>query len=443
MIQHRLVADLHLHSRFSMATSPQLNLQSLALTGVRKGIDLLAAPDFTHPTWREEMRAALEPDGDGIFRHKEWNEIAGQYGDTGTASDQLSPGTPRTAAVDSRSSANAGPAFILTSEISCIWYHGGKSRRVHVLLMAPSFEAVDRISETLSQFQDLLSDGRPMIKLSVEDLYSAALEADERCVLFPAHAWTPWYGVYGSKSGFDSLEECFGEHTERVPAIETGLSSDPAMNWAVSDIGDRAIVSFSDAHSAGTMGRELTVLDAEPEYESVRSALFENRVIETVEFHPEHGKYHLNGHRKCGVKLTPEQTPQDGRCTVCGRPLTLGVLQRVSELSDLAVSDPVLKNGLMHGDTPNARPFRQLVPLKELVAHSLSVGPNTKKVAGMVNKLIDTVGSELAVLTTADREAIAETAGDRIADAIVAVRNGDVDVNAGFDGVYGTVSPVI
>lgn len=443
MTQHRLVADLHLHSRFSMATSPRLDLRSLAVTGVRKGIDLLAAPDFTHPVWREEMCAALTPDGDGVFRLKDWDNTVERQSETSGPHRQAQLGLEVSEAVSAEDRAASGPAFILTTEISCIWPHGGKSRRVHVLLMAPSFAAADRISETLSGHQDLLSDGRPMIKMSAEDLYSIALEADEKCVLFPAHAWTPWYGVYGSKSGFDSLEECFGEHTDRVPAIETGLSSDPAMNWPVSDIGNRAIVSFSDAHSPGTMGRELTIFDAGPDYDSVRSALFENRVIETVEFHPEHGKYHLNGHRKCGVKLTPEETPPDGRCNVCGRRLTLGVLQRITQLADREVAAPVLQNGLLHGDAPNARPFRQLVPLRELVAHSLSAGVNTKKVTKTVDGLIDRFGSELSVLTTVEHESLAEAAGATIAGAVIAVREGNVEVNAGFDGVYGTVSPAV
>lgn len=428
MAQNRLVADLHLHSRYSLATSPQLNLETLAATAARKGIDLLAAPDFTHPAWREEMRENLEPAGDGVFNLKNPPTISSN----GAAGPGLFDDETRTAPTD--------PGFILVTEISCIWYQGGRSRRVHVLLMAPSFEAADRISASLANHQDLESDGRPMIKMSAADLYSLALEADEHCVLFPAHAWTPWYGVYGSKSGFDSLEECFGEHTDRVPAIETGLSSNPQMNWSVSDVGARAIVSFSDAHSPPTMGRELTVLDAELDYESVRSALFENRVVETIEFHPEHGKYHMNGHRKCGVKLAPEETPPDGRCLVCGRPLTLGVLHRISELADRPSVPVTLKDGLLHGTGPNMRPFRQLVPLRELLSQGLSTGVGTKKVASLYESMTGQLGSELEILTTTAHEKLAETASKQIADLILAVRTGDVDVDAGFDGVYGTVS---
>lgn len=410
MTQHRIVADLHLHSRYSMATSPQLNMESLAATAIAKGIDLLAAPDFTHPAWREEMRSALEPADTGAF-------------------------TLRGAAPSDRS-----PTFILVTEVSCIWRQGDRSRRVHVLLMAPSFNAVDRISETLSNYQRLESDGRPMLKISVEDLYSIALDADPRCVLIPAHIWTPWYGVYGSKSGFDSLEECFGEHKGRVPAVETGLSSDPAMNWAVSDIGDRAIVSFSDAHSTPTMGRELTILDAESNYESVRSALFENRVLETVEFHPEHGKYHLNGHRKCDVRLEPAETPPDGRCPVCNRPLTLGVLHRISELSDRQQEETTVKDGLISGTTSKARPFRQLVPLRELIAQGLGFGIGTKKVANLSQLLLNEFENELAVLVSTPEVDLASVAGERVASLVVAVGEGRISVEAGFDGVYGTVT---
>ena len=385
-----------------MATSPALDLRSLAEAASQKGIDLLAAPDFTHPAWREEMRSELTPVADGVY-------------------------------------ASHGANFMLVTEVACIWRHADRSRRVHLLLMAPSLEAADRISESLAKYQRLESDGRPMLKISAERLCQVALDADERCAVIPAHVWTPWYGVYGSKSGFDSLEECFGEYLFMVPAIETGLSSDPAMNWSVEDIGDRAIVSFSDAHSPGTIGRELTVLDANAEYGSIRSALFENRVVETIEFHPEHGKYHLNGHRKCGVRLEPHVTPPDGRCPKCGRPLTLGVLQRVNELSSGKVEVTLGEDGLKHGP-PGKAPFRSLVPLRELLSQALEVGINTKKVANAYSELVNGAGGELRVLTEATDAEISAIAGERVAHAVTAVRKGAVRVEAGYDGVYGTVT---
>ncbi len=420
MASKQLVADLHLHSRYALATSPRLNIETLAETAIVKGIDLLAAPDFTHPDWREEMRSDLEPAGDGVFRRATRGETAGK-----DASE---------------------PLFVLVTEISCIWKQSGKSRRVHVLLMAPSFDVADRISEKLSNYQDLAADGRPMIGLSTHDLYSLALEVDARCVLFPAHAWTPWYGVYGSKSGFDSLEESFGDLAHLVPAIETGLSSTPEMNWTVPDIGDRALVSFSDAHSPATMGRELTVFEAEPKYESIASALFENRVVETIEFHPEHGKYHSNGHRNCDIRLSPEETPADGRCKACGRPLTLGVLQRVNELSNGSAIKTFLKDGLVHTERSvqgRRAPFRQLVPLRELISQAIGSGVNTKRVAAIYDGLTSGLGTELNVLIRASHDEMGGIADERVVSAIVAVRSGEVEVDPGFDGVYGTVKPRI
>lgn len=387
-----------------MATSPALDLRSLAKAAGEKGIDLLAAPDFTHPVWRKEMRSELEQVSYGVY------------------------------------SAH-GALFTLVTEVACIWPQGGKSRRVHLLVIAPSLEAADRISESLSRIQRLESDGRPMLKMSAEQLYATVLKADENCIVIPAHVWTPWYGVYGSKSGFDSLSECFGEFTSLVPAIETGLSSDPAMNWGVEDIGTRAIVSFSDAHSPGTIGRELTVFDAEPEYDSIRSALFDNRVVETIEFHPEHGKYHLNGHRKCGVRLTSDQTPENKRCPECARPLTLGVSHRVSELSSQAIDPAIGADGLRHGPNGEA-PFRSLVPLREALSQALGVGVNTKKVAKAYQELVDGLNDELHVLTKASEAEISSIAGERAGRIILAIRNGEVEVEPGYDGVYGVVSAI-
>ena len=232
MASLRLVADLHLHSRYSLATSRSLDLLALADGGRAKGIDLLAAPDFTHPAWLAEMRAELTELGEGVFT---------AYGAT----------------------------FVLATEVSCIWRQDDKSRRVHLLIWAPDFEAVEYINSRLAKVQNLASDGRPMLKMSARDAARTAWDADERCVVIPAHVWTPWYGMYGSKSGFDSAEECFGDAANRIAAIETGLSSDPAMNWRVPDVDSRSIVSFSDAHSPRNMGRELTVFRAEPNFTSL------------------------------------------------------------------------------------------------------------------------------------------------------------------------------
>ena len=402
----RLIADLHLHSRYSLATSRSLDLLALADGGRVKGIDLLAAPDFTHPAWLAEMRSELAECDEGVY----------------TA---------------------YGAKFVLATEVSCIWRHDGKSRRVHLLIWVPNFAAVDHINRRLAKVQNLASDGRPMLKLSARDMAQIAWDADERCVVIPAHVWTPWYGMYGSKSGFDSAEECFGDAADRIPAIETGLSSDPAMNWNVPDVDSRSIVSFSDAHSPRNMGRELTVFRAEPNFTSLAEAVRHEDIVETVEFHPGHGKYHLDGHRKCGVRFEPGggSTP-NSTCPVCGKPLTLGVLNRVNELAARPDSAVRVDDGLGRG--PNGRPpFRSLVPLRELLSFSHSVGPATKTVDRQYEALVDEFSGELNVLTSAPFDDLDRISGPRLAHAVLAVREGRVDVDPGYDGVYGTVTPRI
>lgn len=402
----RIVADLHLHSRYSLATSRSLDLLALADGGRVKGIDLLAAPDFTHPAWLAEMRSELTGLDEGVF----------------TA---------------------YGAKFVLATEVSCIWRHDDKSRRVHLLIWAPDFAAVDHMNSRLAKVQNLASDGRPMLKLSARDMAQIAWDADERCVVIPAHVWTPWYGMYGSKSGFDSVEECFGDVADRIPGIETGLSSDPAMNWNVPDVDSRSIVSFSDAHSPRNMGRELTVFRAEPNFTSLAEAVRNEDIVETVEFHPGHGKYHLDGHRKCGVRLEPGGvgTPKS-TCPDCGKPLTLGVLNRVNELAARPDSAARVEGGLVRG--PNGRPpFRSLVPLRELLSFSLSVGPGTKTVDRHYEALVDEFAGELNVLTSAAFDDLDRISGPRLAQAVLAVREGRVDVEPGYDGVYGTVTPIV
>ena len=381
-----------------------MDLRALADAGRAKGIDLLAAPDFTHPAWLAEMRGELTEYDDGVY----------------TAH---------------------GAKFVLATEVSCIWRHDGKSRRVHLLVWAPDFDAVDHINSRLAKVQNLSSDGRPMLKMSARDMAAIAWEADDRSVVIPAHVWTPWYGMYGSKSGFDSIEECFGDAADRIHAIETGLSSDPAMNWMVPDLDTRSIVSFSDAHSPKNMGRELTVFRAEPNFTSLAAAVRDQGIVETVEFHPGHGKYHLDGHRKCGVRFEPGggDAPVT-MCPVCEKPLTLGVLHRVNELAARPANAELDGDGLVRG--PEHRPpFRSLVPLRELLSFSLSVGPNTKTVDRHYEALVDEFAGELSVLTCAPFADLERVSGTRLAQAVVAVREGRVDVDPGYDGVYGTVTP--
>ena len=399
-----------------MATSPALNLDTLADAAVRKGVQLLSAADFTHPEWRSELGERLVDDGSGLFRIE---------------------GTRVT-----------GPRFVLGAEVSCVWRDppgAGRGRRVHLLLFAPDFEAVDAIIASLGPYGALGSDGRPLLKLSVHDLVGFVMDADERCEVIPAHVWTPWYGVFGSKTGFDSLEEAFGDHVGQIHAIETGLSSDPAMNWGVTELKNRALVSFSDAHSAPNVGREATIFEMEPTYDGLVNAIRSGSIAETIEFFPENGKYHLDGHRACEVRLTPAESAENGgRCPVCGRPLTLGVLNRIESFSDTSPVEQMDRDGLVSGCTsgPATRPpFRRLVPLRDLVAACMGVGKASKTVARVVDSLVEQCGSELNVLIESDPMELRSASDDKIAAAIVSVRRGDLTIEPGYDGVYGRITP--
>lgn len=406
----RVVCDLHLHSRFSLATSKSLDLRSLAEGGRRVGIDLMAAPDFTHPIWREEMRSELVEVGEdaGVF-------VA------------------------------FGRHFMLVTEVSCVWRQDGRSRRVHLLVAAPSFEAVDRMCERFDGLQNLESDGRPIFKISAGELFGIVRDADPRCEVIPAHVFTPWYGVFGAKSGFDSLDECFGDCASEIFAVETGLSSDPVMHWSVADSRMRAIVSFSDAHSVGSLGREATVLDVEEmSYDAVIGALRNRRVVETYEFHPEHGKYHLDGHRKCGVRMNPQESSEvDGVCPGCGKGLTLGVLNRATIISEFGVADVVKDEaGIWRDSSGEHAPYRHLIPLREVLAYTLGVGKTTKRVETAYFDLVEGFGSEFEVLLSADESDIVSVTGrEDVARAILRARVDDVVVDAGYDGVYGSAVP--
>lgn len=406
----KIICDLHLHSRYSMATSPKLDLRSLSDAASRTGIDLLAAPDFTHPTWRSEMYAEVQETQPG----------SGVYSAYGTY-------------------------FILVTEVSCIWRQSGKGRRVHLLVTAPSFDATDKLSKTLSKFQNLYSDGRITLTISARELFAMARDADYRCEIIPAHVFTPWYGIFGTKSGFDSIEECFGDLSNQIYAVETGLSSDPEMHWSFPDSASRSIVSFSDAHSTPSVGRELTTLDVkEMSYTGIIDALRERKVVRTYEFHPEHGKYHLDGHRKCDVRMSPEESDAvNGICPVCGRGMTLGVMNRASKLSSLALRRAaMLSDGELHDPKSRQPPFRHVVPLREIVSHALNLGVNTKRVERVCNLMINKCGNELKVLLKCTHEEILSACREtRIADAIISARIGDVDVEAGYDGVYGSATP--
>ncbi|MCY4527687.1 MAG: endonuclease Q family protein [Chloroflexi bacterium] len=394
--------DLHVHSRYAYATSKDLEFDSLARQAKIKGIDLLASADFTYPDWFEESRLKLNDAGNGLF----------EYG---------------------------GVTFILGTEVECHGKHDGRGRRVHLLVFAPSLETVERINSALSRYGKLDGDGRPALGLLPRELLTLIKSIDERCFLIPAHLWTPWFGLYGSKSGYDSLEECFGSDVGQIPAIETGLSSDPAMNWTVPSLDNLAIMSFSDAHSAPNLGRELTVVNGEMTYDGLVQAMRRQDILYTVEFYPEEGKYHHSGHRACLVKMSPEDVRKKGEdCRSCGRRITVGVSYRVKELGGRHVDTWVGDDGLVHGDTGRP-PFKSMVPLREVLSESLGVGVGTKTVARMYERLIEALGTELTVLMDAPIAEIESVSNERTAEGIDRVRRGDIFIEPGYDGVYGEV----
>ena len=405
------IADLHLHSRYAYACSKNLTLANMAEWAKIKGIDLLSSADFTHPAWLAELEENLTPHQDGYF----------EFG---------------------------GVKFVLGTEISCVFKQAGRSRRVHMLVFAPNFEAVHGIREMLAGLNSKLNgDGRPTVGVSARELTARLLDIDEACMVIPAHIWTPWYGMLGSKSGFDALDECFADMAGHVPAVETGLSSDPEMNWAVPTLAGKTIVSFSDAHSLPNMGRELTIFEGDARYPNLADGLKNNRVEKTLEFFPEEGKYHLSGHRKCGVSQTPEETVELGnRCPECGRPLTLGVVHRVEELSGAETLSPevLTPEGLSPDGLPIEelkRPYSKLVPLIELVAYSMGRGRAAKSVGLAYQRICAELGGEVKILTQVGYADLERVGGEDLAVAVTKVRDGQVLIVAGFDGQYGVVKP--
>lgn len=398
-------ADLHLHSPFAYACSKNSTLENLASWARIKGVQLLASGDFTHPAWRNELGRKLEPDGQGLY----------VYDDV---------------------------RFVLGTEVSCVYSQGGRARRVHLLLFAPDFGTVDRIIQALAGLKNNLeSDGRPTLGISARDLTALALDANPECMVIPAHVWTPWYGVFGSKTGFNDLEECFQDMSRHINAVETGLSSDPAMNWRVPWLADKTIVSFSDAHSPPKLGRELTVFQGELSYRGLADSLARQAVAYTVEFYPEEGKYHYTGHRKCGVRQSPDETAESGPgCPKCGRPMTLGVLHRMQRMSGGAAPETGGADGFVRHREQRRPPFIRLIPLVEIIAEVLGVGPSSKRVRAEYLRLTEELGSEMEVLMAAEVDVLSGVAGEPLAQAVLQARTGKVAIEPGYDGEYGKVS---
>jgi DNA helicase II / ATP-dependent DNA helicase PcrA len=405
-------ADLHIHSRFSRACSRDCDLEHLAWWARRKGITVVGTGDFTHPGWAEELKESLVPAEPGLFR------LGGEAG------ERLRRTSAYSCAGDVR--------FMLSAEISTIYRGGERTRKVHHLLYAPTFEAADRITGALSKIGNLASDGRPILGLDSRHLLEITLDGGPGCYLVPAHAWTPWFAVLGSKSGFDGVADCYGDLAGEVFAIETGLSSDPPMNWRCSALDGYRLVSNSDAHSPPMLGREATSFDTALDYFAMADALRSgDGLAGTIEFYPEEGKYHLDGHRKCGVRFEPAQSrDHDGLCPECGKPLTIGVLHRVMELADRPAGYR----------PPGAPAFTNLVQLPQIVGEIVAAGPKSKKVSHEVARLVAALGPEIGILTQASTDDLRRVGGSLLAEAMTRLRHGDVRRAAGYDGEYGIVS---
>ena len=398
----RIIADFHLHSAFSRATSRDMHLPEIARWGRLKGLSLLGTGDFTHPAYFQEIRSQLDETGKGLLRLK-----------GGKADD---------------------PLFLLTAETSHIYTQGGRGRRVHMMIFAPGLAAAEKINLRLGALGNVKSDGRPIFGFSAKDLVKVVLDIEPACLLVPAHVWTPWFSVFGSQSGFGSLEECFEEETAHIFAIETGLSSDPAMNWRWSALDDLTLISNSDAHSPAKIGREANIFETELSYPALIEAIKQKdpaRFPATIEFFPEEGKYHYDGHRSCRVCFSPGQSrEQNDCCPVCGKKIVIGVMHRVEELAD---RPPGFR-------PPGAISAIHLVPLEEIIAAGYGLGSGSKRVRREYLNLLERGGAELEILLDKSAAELTSFMDSRLVEGILRVRQGLVTVHPGYDGVYGRVN---
>ncbi|MBD3313626.1 DNA helicase UvrD [Candidatus Woesearchaeota archaeon] len=390
-----IISDLHVHSRYSRATGKELNLQNLEKWALVKGVDLLGTGDFTHPKWIEEVRENLEEDDTGILRSKN------------------------------------GYPFVLQSELSLIYSQGGKGRRIHLVLLAPDLDVVKQITDYLLTKGRIDYDGRPIFGIPCIDFTEEMKKISKKIEIIPAHVWTPWFGLFGANGGFDSVEEAFGDQAKHIHALETGLSSDPPMNWRLSNLDKYSLVSFSDLHSywPWRLGREATIFDIKLTYDNLLKAIrTKEGLSETIEVDPNYGKYHFTGHRKCNVCIDPEKSAQLKHiCPKCGKKLTVGVLERIEELADRP-----------EGFRPEgAKPFRILLPLSDMLSKILGKAVATKTVWNEYNKLIDNFKSEYNILLNVPEENLKAVTSDRIAEMVLRNRKGDIDILPGYDGEYG------
>ncbi len=394
----RVFADLHIHSKYSRGTSKDMDIKHIEKYAKIKGLNLLGTGDFTHPEWFKELKQNLEEDETGILKSKN------------------------------------GMNFILQTEVSNVYEKWGKKRAVHNILFAKNFEIAEQINDVLSKYGNLKADGRPTLNLDCAEMVEILKNLDKSIEIVPAHVWTPWFGVFGSKSGFNSLKECYEDMTKHIFALETGLSSDPAMNWRVKELENISLISNSDSHSfwPWRIGRECNVFELNDlTYDNIfKTIKTRNGFLFTIEFHPEEGKYHYDGHRKCGVWMHPKQAKaKNNICPVCGKKLTVGVLHRVEDLADYP-----------EGYKPKtAVPFYKLVPLAELIAKYYNTSPNTKKVLSLYFDLVKKFGNEFNILLYVNEEDLKKAIGKDLAKIIIKNREGKIKVIPGYDGIYGKI----
>lgn len=423
----KFIADLHMHSKYSRATSKDMVLEEIDKVAAEKGITVIGTGDCTHPKWFKELSEKLEPAEPGLFRLKKKYQRPTIWG----------------TAAETR--------FIISGEISSIYSRGGKTRRVHNIILLSSLEGAKKLNEELGKRGNIVSDGRPILGIDSEELAGIVFGVEQDAMVIPAHLWTPWFGVLGSASGFDSLQECYGAYTDRIIAVETGLSSDPAMNWRLSGLDGVAMISNSDSHSLQKIGREATIFDAELSYRGIREAIINgapknrkkksaNKMVATLEFFPEEGKYFLDGHRACGISMTPQETKKNkGICPKCGKPVTVGVLNRIDTLADKKVSKKTKGNKSEYEDRV---PFYGIVQLDEIIAGALEVGVKTKKVKAAYERLIKGCGAEIDVLMYVAEQELMNHADECIVRGIMHMRKGKVSVVPGYDGEYGTIKVI-
>ncbi len=404
----RFVADLHIHSKHSRATSREMSPENLWRWAQLKGITVIGTGDFTHPEWLDELQEKLEPEGNGLFRLKE-----------GFKTD------------DVPDSCRADLLFLLSAEISCIYSKNGRTRKIHSIIFVPDFTAAARINTALSKIGNLNADGRPILGLDAKKLLKIVMDVSDNAMLVPAHAWTPHFSVFGAMSGFDSLEECFEELTPHIHAIETGLSSDPRMNRRLSQLDGITLISNSDAHSPRKIGREANIFDADLSYKSIMEAIRTKRGFSgTIEFFPEEGKYHYDGHRVCSVSLSPKETIKyNYLCPVCGKRVTVGVMHRVEKLADR-------EDGFSLSGSPG---FHSIIPLPEIISETVKVGVNSKRVNNEYLSILESLGNEFTILMETSLEDIEMAGSPLLREAISRVRSGDVYIAPGFDGEYGKI----